>query len=216
MSTEPRNADNPSEQQGAKAPARDTYATRPTLLLRLNSTDAQDRELAWEEFRARYAPVIAGFARKLGVPYQEIDDVIQDVMLGFYSHSPTFVYDPAKGRFRGYLKVCTFRVVRTRRGQRLRFNAVPLDQIEDEDASIDQVWRDLWQQELLNRAIAATREAYRDKQAFRVFERYVINGEPAAQVAADLGLTVNAIYKAKERLALAIRAQVEAMEREDG
>jgi RNA polymerase sigma-70 factor (ECF subfamily) len=192
------------------------YTTHATLLLRLNTADTRGRELAWNEFRAKYAPVIAGFANNLGVPRQEIDDVIQDVLLGFYSYSPTFVYDPAKGRFRGYLKVCTIRAVRTRRGKQLKFKSVPLDQVQDEDLEIDQVWKDIWRKEHLNRAIEVARQLHGHKPMFKTFEKYVINGEDAANVATEMGITVNAVYKAKERIALVVREQLEALEREEG
>src|SRR5678816_333376 len=98
---------NPPEQIGrdctmSRTPQDDSMLTNPTLLLRIQHVEPRPRELAWTEFRARYGPIIAGFARKLGAKPQDLDDVIQDVMLGFYAKAPTFVYDPAKGRFRGY------------------------------------------------------------------------------------------------------------------
>ena len=46
---------------------RDELLTNPTLLLRLKGDDPTPRQLAWEEFQRRYAPIIAGFAMKLGV-----------------------------------------------------------------------------------------------------------------------------------------------------
>src|SRR4051794_7380153 len=55
--------------------------TNPTLFLRLNGQGAT-RELAWEEFHRAYAPIIAGFARKLGAPKAEVEDVVQEVMTG--------------------------------------------------------------------------------------------------------------------------------------
>ena len=39
--------------------------TNPTIFLRLRAGDAAPREIAWDEFNARYAPIIAGFARRL-------------------------------------------------------------------------------------------------------------------------------------------------------
>ena len=193
-----------------------SFGTRSTLFLRLKTSSARPRQIAWEEFRARYAPVIAGFSRKLGVPAHEIDDVIQDVLLGFFAHLPTFVYDPSKGRFRGYLKVCTFRAVCRRHGKRVKFRAVPLEQVPDEDVQVDQAWRDVWMQEQLNRAVEAVRQAYGDNNTFRAFERFVIKGEPAAAVAADLGMPLNGVYKAKERVSLALREQLKALEDDEG
>src|SRR3954467_9102278 len=89
-------------------------ATNPSIFLRLKQTDAVPREFAWDEVHALYAPIIASFAQRLGCRGEpDVDDVVQDVLLGFFSKSPTFIYDPGKGRFRGYLKVCTYRALRS-------------------------------------------------------------------------------------------------------
>ncbi len=63
------------------------------------------------EFERRYAPIIVGFARNLGLTSQDVDDVLQEVMLAFFKVSPRFEYDPSKGRFRGYLKRITRQIV---------------------------------------------------------------------------------------------------------
>ena len=64
---------------------------------------------------------------------------MQDVLLGFFLKSPTFIYDPAKGRFRGYLKVCTYRALRKRIGHEARLHGKPLDEVDAESVSVDQV-----------------------------------------------------------------------------
>src|SRR5206468_3816740 len=63
----------------SRTPQDDSMMTNPTLLLRIQHAEPRPRELAWTEFRARYGPIIAGFARKLGAKPQDLDDVIQDV-----------------------------------------------------------------------------------------------------------------------------------------
>src|SRR5262245_6008721 len=97
----------------------DSMATSATLMLRIKA-EAPARELAWAEFHARYAPIIGGFARKLGAPRGEVEDIVQDVLTGFYSALPKFNYDPKKGRFRGFLKVCTIHAIVKRLGKRAR------------------------------------------------------------------------------------------------
>ena len=67
-----------------------------SIFIRLNSADAKPREIAWLEFHQRYAPIIAGFAQIFGARAQDVDDVIQDVLLGFDGQSPTFIYDPSR------------------------------------------------------------------------------------------------------------------------
>ena len=89
--------------------------TNPSIFLRLRGGATTARELAWHEFHECYAPVIAAFARELGAKAHQVDELVQDVLVGFYARSPTFVYDPAKGRFRSYLRTCTCHVVRRRK-----------------------------------------------------------------------------------------------------
>ena len=48
------------------------------------------------------------------------------------------------------------------------------------------------------------------------FRRYAILGEPAARVAADLGLSVNALYQIKNRLTERLAVEVRSLEIEDG
>ena len=196
---------------------RPTLTTRATLFLRLNTTNATRHEIAWQEFHARYSPIIGGFARKMGAQQQhEIEDVIQDVMIGFFAHAPTFVYDPARGRFRGYLKVCTFRALRDRLRHRARFKTVPLDQLAEDDAGIEQVWDESWQHELLNRAVAAVRTTYANNNTFRAFTLHVLDDEPVDAVAAKLGMSVASVYKAKQRVTAAVQREFQALQEIEG
>src|SRR4051794_8411579 len=84
-------------------------ATRPSIFLRLKQSDRAPRELAWRQFYDQYAPVISSYARRKGASPQQAEEIVQDVISGFYAASPKFIYDPARGRFRGYLKTCVAR-----------------------------------------------------------------------------------------------------------
>lgn len=197
----------------------DTLATRATIFLRLKSDDTAAREVAWSDFRARYAPIIAGFARKLSVKPQDVDDVIQDVMLGFFAQSPTFVYDPARGRFRGYLKVCTFRAMRRRCGRVAKLNERPLDEVDPEHVQVEQAWNDVWEEQLVQRALDETRRQYHaDDEAatFHAFELHVIKGKPVAAVAAELGISESTVYRAKSRVAASMKRRLEDLEDTEG
>ena len=201
-------------------PAMDTLATRATIFLRLKSDDTAAREVAWADFRGRYAPIIAGFARKLGVRPQDIDDVIQDVMLGFFAQSPTFVYDPSRGRFRGYLKVCTFRAMRRRFGKSARLNQqTPLDEVDPEHVQVEQAWNDVWEEQLLQRALDETRRQYTadgDADAFRAFELHVIKGMQVLDVAREIGVSESTVYRAKARVAASMKRRLADLEDSEG
>lgn len=182
--------------------------TNPTIFLRLNRAETGVRELAWQEFRDRYGPVIAGFARNFGVRPQDIDDVIQDVLLGFFAKSPTFVYDATRGRFRGYLKTCTCNLLRNRLARDAKFVAMPLD---PDALYVEQTWNDLWEEQLVQRAVSEVRAQMRGSRTFRAFEHYVILDRPAQEVADELGIHVDSVYRAKTEVANEIRGHLAAI-----
>src|SRR3954452_5703362 len=132
-------------------------STNPSIFLRLKDSDSAPREVAWGEFQSRYVPVIASFTRRLGGKPRDVDDVVQDVLLGFFVKSPTFVYDPSKGRFRKYLKVCTYHALQKRFGRSARLLGTPIDEIDPESVAVEKVWDDVWEQQLLHRAIDVIR-----------------------------------------------------------
>src|SRR5688572_11335986 len=190
-------------------------STNPTIFLRLKQTDAQPREMAWDQFGARYAPIIGAFARRLGARPQDVDDVVQDVLLGFYLKSPTFIYDPSKGKFRSYLKVCTYRAVHKRLGSAARVNNQPLDAVDPEAVAVDQVWNDVWEQQLLRRALDDVRDTMGPTKTFRAFELYVVFDQPAQAVADKLEMHINSVYRAKEQVTRMLQEKVAAMKDED-
>jgi RNA polymerase sigma-70 factor (ECF subfamily) len=193
----------------------ESHATRHTLFLRLRP-DAPAREYAWREFHEIYAPIIAGFARKMGAREQDVADLVQDVLLGFFSASPKFAYDPARGRFRGYLKTCTWRAFQQRFGTRLRGDQRDLADIDAGELCVDQAWNDVWEGEKLQQALDCVREEYvswpERAKTFQAFEMYVLLERPADEVAAELGMSVDSVHQAKSRISRAIRA---AMEQDD-
>lgn len=188
--------------------------TSATLLFRLKQ-DGPAREIAWSEFHRRYAPIIAGFARNLGVPPGEIDDVIQDVMGGFFAAQPRFVYDPTRGRFRGYLKTCvTHRL--SRRPKPLPTDARPVEMVDPADESVERIWQAAWEAEHLKRAVEAVRRHYEDNDTFRAFHRVVIESAEPAVVAQQLGVRLETVYQAKSRCMARLRSVLNQIEAEEG
>jgi RNA polymerase sigma factor (sigma-70 family) len=185
--------------------------TNPSIFLRLNRTDTALRELAWQDFHRCYAPVIAGFARHIGVRSAEVEDVVQDVLVGFYATAPTFVYDSARGRFRGYLKTCTFHAVQRRLGAGAKFHGLSLDQIDPQALEVEQAWNDVWEQEQLRRAIEELRQEHGATKSFRAFEMYVILDLPPEEVSRRLGFHIDNVYRAKQSITRMLRERLAAI-----
>lgn len=190
-------------------------ATSLTLLMRLKQ-DGAPREVAWADFRRRYAPIIAGFARNLGAADQDIDDLIQDVLTGFYSAQPTFMFDPDKGRFRGYLKTCVINLLARRHNKKLQLDGRPIEEIDPGDDSAERAWQASWEREQLHRAIEDVRKYYQDNETFQAFYRVTMAGDDPKAVATALDLSVDSVYQAKTRCTARLRSVLAQLEDEEG
>jgi len=196
-------------------PEPDPYATRATLLLRLRP-DSPERELAWCEFYEIYGPIIGGFARNMGASSGDIPDVVHDVLVGFFGISPVFAYDPSRGRFRGYLKTCTWRVFQRRLGSRLRFAGRSLEEIADDEPQVEQVWNDVWESERLSKAVEIVRQRYMARadtaRTFQAFEMYALLDHTAETIAEQLAIGINSVHQAKSRVSKAIKTAMDELD----
>jgi RNA polymerase sigma-70 factor (ECF subfamily) len=194
----------------------DLLKTRASIFDRLRTTLPRERELAWTEFRTLYGPIIGGFAKRCGASRQDIDDIIQDVMTSFFSVSDDFAYDPARGRFRGWLKTCTVRTSLRRAGKNLKFRGVAFDQVPQIELAVEPVWADVWEQQLVARALEALRRSSGNNLAFRAFEKYVLLDRAVDEVARDLGTTVDNVHQAKSRYTRRLREVVAKLREAEG
>lgn len=191
-------------------------ATSPTLLMRLKA-NGPEREVAWSDFRRHYAPIVAGFARNLGVPAQEVDDLIQEVLTGFYAAMPRFTYDPERGRFRGYLKTCVVHLLSKRAAERkLVLDGRPVEQVDPADERIGKAWDESWEREQLLRAVEEVRRHYDDNATFNAFYRVAILGHEVADVAREMKMSVDSVYQAKTRCTARLRSTLKQFEDEEG
>ena len=191
------------------------YATRASIFLRLKAGATMDREVGWNEFADKYSRIIAGFARNAGLPAQEADDVLQDVLMGFFRVSDRFEYDPKKGRFRGYLKRVTLNAIRAR--HRKKRPTTGFDDTVDPpvESDLDAAWDRQWTEQLLQRAMGEARNEV-EERTWRSFELYGVRGVPAEEVAKETGMTPASIRHAKMRLTRRVREIVERIRDDEG
>lgn len=186
--------------------------TRATLLQRLKA-DGAAREIAWGEFVALYSPVISRFALARGVRPDGVEEVVQDVVGGFFAAQPRFSYDPAKGRFRAYLMACVANVIRSRLRRRVAEHEAASAQMVESAAADEADWDAAWKKSALDAAVSRLRDRYSDNPTFQAFEAVVIRGQPPDAVAASLGLSRDSVYQAKTRLLAKLRIELDEIER---
>jgi RNA polymerase sigma-70 factor (ECF subfamily) len=178
-------------------------STRVSLLVRLG--DPQD-EAAWTQFVDLYAPLVYGYARKQGLQDADAADLAQDVLLSVAGAVGRLEYDPARGSFRSWL----FTIVRRklsnrRRSMRTRREGINgaradqfLEQLPAPQEEQDQ-WEAEWEQGLFAWACEQVRMDVSAK-TWQAFWRTAVDGEPGKKVAADLGLSVTAVYHCRSRI----------------
>jgi DNA-directed RNA polymerase specialized sigma24 family protein len=136
----------------------------------------------------------------------DAEEVGQEVMVGFFSRSPTFVYDPSRGRFRHYLRTCTRHAVQK------RYQKKP-DSIDHhlDDLQTEQVWEDVWQTESLRLAIECLRAEMMPSDTFLAFEQLVMFEQSAQQVSTSLGIHLNSVYRARDQVLQKLQVKLRAL-----
>jgi len=182
----------------------DPSRTRASLLIRVR--DPGDH-LAWAEFQRRYGPMIRGWCRHW-FP-RETEDKVQDVYCKLVDRLRTFEYDPARGRFRGWLKTLTNRLMSDLKT--IASTAVP-----DDDTCLDQAEarRDLYERlaaEYDLELLEIAKDQVRGRVLARTWSAYVETterGRKAAEVARELGMTVGAVYQARYNVITDLKREI--------
>jgi len=191
-------------------------ATHTTLLARVSAgTDAA----AWTEFYDRYGELIRSFCKRQGLQSADIDDVQQDVLLSLTKSMPGFVYDPSKGRFRGYLKTVVLHAIYRRSCQKRGEQRLPdFEQTRaraDSDSNAETHWEAEWRQYHLRRAMLVIESEFSETDR-EAFEQYAVSARAPADVASTLGISVESVYQAKSRILKRLSAIIEQQVSEEG
>jgi RNA polymerase sigma-70 factor (ECF subfamily) len=193
-----------------------SFTTHATLLARLaKGVDPT----VWREFLDRYGALIRGFARRQGLQPADCDDCLQDVLLSLTRAMPGFAYDPARGKFRSYLKTAALRAIFKRKLQGR--GPVGLEHIEEAtraactDDAVEETWEAQWRQYHMRLAMRTIEVEFNDTDR-RAFERYAVGGGEAPAVASELGLSVEQVYQAKSRILRRLTELIELQVRDEG
>jgi RNA polymerase sigma-70 factor (ECF subfamily) len=169
-----------------------------SLLRRLQQPAAEE---AWARFVRLYTPLLYHWARGVHLPASEASDLVQDVLTLLVQKLPEFTYDQTKS-FRGWLRTVTLN--KWRENQRRR--TVPVEPgRQDELANLPSpasaaVFEEAeYQKYLVHRALELMQAEFQPP-TWKACWACVVEGRPAAAVAGELGMTLNAVYLAKSRV----------------
>lgn len=156
---------------------------------------------SWQRFTAIYAPIIRSYCRRRGFQSSDIDDIAQNVMASVARSIKNFEYDPAKGRFRGWLASVTANKIKDFSSKstldRERLNGY-LEQLH-EPTEPDPQWTELFMQQVFS---VAKEKVQQDvgEITWSCFQQVWVENRPATEVAQQLQIPIHSVYVNKSRV----------------
>lgn len=183
--------------------------TPVSLLQRLQRPDAAD---AWPRFVDLYLPLLLHWARRLEANEADAADLVQDVFLTLLRTLPEFRYAQG-GSFRAWLK--TILVNRQRDLRRQRLSQRQRDQAAARSEAIEpdalSLLEDRAYQTMVLRRVLEMLQPEFQSATWKAFQEHSLRNRPAAEVAAELGLTRNAVYLATSRVLRRLRTELDGL-----
>ncbi len=179
-------------------------ATSATLLERSrNRADAE----AWQRLVDLYTPLLTGWLRRYALQNSDVDDLVQEVLAAVVRDMPRFEHNRRPGAFRHWLRtILANRLREFWRARRTRPTATGdsdfaamLDQLADPDSGISHLWNEEHDRHLAGRLLAMIEPQFAPS-TWQAFRRLVLDEARPDAVAAELGLSVNAVFIAKSRV----------------
>lgn len=182
-----------------------------SLILRVKARDSD----AWVRLTQLYGPLVYRWARQTGLQASDAADIVQEVFRAVSANIDGFSNRDGAGSFRGWLWTIARNKIRDLFRRRAKqpqavggtdanqqFDQMPdLSDEEPESADFDSATS------LTHRAMSLIREEFATT-SWQAFWRSTVDGQPAAEIAEDLGMTTGAVRQAKYRVLRRLREEL--------
>lgn len=184
-------------------------ATSVSLLDRLRE---EPSDVSWARLVDLYSPLIRNWLGRNALFGQDADDQVQEVLLVVFRKLPEFRREPHVGAFRRWLKGitvnCLRRFWRARKARPAATGAddslAMLDNLEDATSELSLLWDREHDQHVTKQLLTMIENEF-EARTWAAFRRVTFDGVPAADVAAELGISANAVFIAKSRVLSRLR-----------
>jgi RNA polymerase sigma-70 factor (ECF subfamily) len=179
-------------------------ANDPTSMSLLRRAVVREPD-AWERIVNIYSPLVRHWCRQAGIPDHDIQDVSQNVFVAVSANLATFRADRPGTTFRAWMRGIARHKLQhyfqdrgepaaggTDAHMRLQEVPTPPDELELSEAPADVAG-------MFHRAVILVRDQF-EERTWKAFWRVVIEDHSPAEVAADMGITANAVRQAKSRV----------------
>lgn len=184
--------------------------TSRSLLDRLRG---QPSDECWKRLVDLYTPLIRGWLRHFGTRETDVDDLIQEVMSVIVQKVPHFDHSGQRGAFRRWLRSIAFNRAQLHFRDRRKADrdpAEPVSEVADPVGELDQQWEREHDEYITHRLLDLLRPEFADS-TWQAFLRQVLDEAAPADVASELGVSVNAVLIAKSRVLRRLRDEIRGL-----
>lgn len=184
------------------------FTTSPSLLERLREPN---QDSAWNRFVDIYTPLFYSWTKRLGLSSHQAADLVQDLFVTLVEALPHFRYDPSQS-FRAWLKTLLLNRWRNwlrKEGRLSLAGEGPLWDVP-EMGETPEFEEAEYRRYLVGRALELMQSEFQPA-TWKACWEFVVNGRPPAEVAAELGLSVNSVYLAKSRVLRRLREELSGL-----
>jgi RNA polymerase sigma-70 factor (ECF subfamily) len=156
-----------------------------------------------------YTPLFFAWTKRLNLSEPEATDLVQDLFAVLVEQLPKFEYDRSRS-FRAYLKTILLNRWRNHLRRRSAENvnhSVSVNEVVSEDQPIRELEEAEYRTYIVGRALALMQSEFQ-QVTWKACWEFVVSGRPAEEVAASLGISVNAVYLAKSRVLRRLREEL--------
>lgn len=180
--------------------------TRASLLIRIRNRDDVD---AWAQFHDLYGPLLYRYARARGLKREDIEDIRATCYEAIVRQIQDFRYDPAKGRFKAWLRTLVDRRITDllRRRREHQAASQTLQRLPAREPPPEAIWDQQWARQHLKYCVEQVRGEV-SPRTFKIFSLLVLRGRPVGEICGELGVAPNLVYKARQRVLERVREKM--------
>lgn len=188
--------------------------TSLTLLGRLQS---QQDPASWQTFVDIYSPLISRWLARSPLQNADHEDLVQEVLKIVVQKLPDFQRQ-RQGSFRAWLRVVTVNCLQGHwRSEKYHALAaggsdfqLRLQELEDPGSELAQAWDAEHDRHVVRRLLELIEPQF-EPMTLQAFRRVVMEGQKPALVAADLGISVNAVFLGKSKILRRLRQELDGL-----
>src|SRR5262245_11047140 len=185
-----------------------------TSLSLLQRVQGQPDAESWSRLVGLYRPLIHAWLSRYRVQASDADDLVQELLAILVRELPRFRHSGRAGSFRAWLRgIAANRMRSFWRAGRCRPAATGdsdfaqmVQQIEDPDSPLSQVWDRQHDEHVLARLLEMMELEF-EPATVRAFRRTALEAAPVEEVAEELGISAAAVYIARSRVLRRLREE---------